>query len=109
MSAIAIGNSVDFGEALRVVKTGGRVYRKQWRNTWVAYSPGRKALEASSFWAAPNREYAAGNGGSASVLGCLTVKLPSGEIQMGWIPSQADMLADDWYVLLPPRATMRVV
>ena len=44
-------------------------------------------------------EYARKNGGSAVVLPCITMKTATGEILMGWLASQTDMLAEDWSVV----------
>ena len=100
----AIRNSVitcDFGMALSLLKSGCRVARAGWngKGMWLAYSPGAKALPAEKFWTGPNREYVKQNGGSADVLPCITMKTATGEILMGWLASQTDMLAEDWYVV----------
>lgn len=88
----------DFGEAIRWLKAGRRVQREGWngKGMWLAYSPGSKALVAEKFWAGANRDYAIENGGTADVLPCITMKTATGEILMGWLASQTDMLAEDW-------------
>jgi len=93
--------TIDFGDALRALKAGKRVARQGWngRGMWLAMSPGVKALPADKFWAGPNREHAEKCGGVADVLPCLTMKTATGEIVMGWLASQSDMLADDWVVV----------
>ena len=65
---------------------------------WLALSPGSKALPAEKFWAGPNRDYATSIGGTADVLPCITIKTATGEILMGWLASQTDMLAEDWEI-----------
>lgn len=94
-------SGIDFGGALRALKTGARVARAGWngKGMWLALSPGVPALSAEKFWAGPNREYAWANGGQAEVLPCITMKTATGEILMGWLASQSDMLAEDWRVL----------
>ena len=91
---------MDFGEALRLLKAGERVAREGWngKGMWLALSPGVKRLHPDKFWAKPNARYAACNGG-ASVLPCITMKTATGEILMGWLASQTDMLAEDWVVV----------
>lgn len=66
---------------------------------WLAYSPGTPALEASKFWAGANRDYAIDNGGFAEVLPSITMKTADGKILMGWLASQTDLLAFDWFVV----------
>ena len=93
---------VDFGHAIRALKAGKRVARGGWnsKGMWLAYSPGVKALPAHKFWAGPNREYAQSQAdGCADVLPCITMRTATGEILMGWLASQSDMLAEDWVVL----------
>jgi hypothetical protein len=91
-----------FGDALDSLKKGARIRRAGWngKDMWLAYSPGVKGLPAAKFWAGPNREYAVERGGAADVLPCITMRVATGEILMGWLASQTDMLADDW----EPRA-----
>lgn len=95
------GSNFDFGVALAHLKAGRKVARTGWngKGMWLALSPGVKGLSASSFWAGANRDYAASNGGAADVLPCITMKTATGEILMGWLASQSDMLAEDWMVV----------
>lgn len=92
---------MDFGDALRALQAGHRVARAGWtgRGMWLSYSPGSKALPAENFWSKANREYATAIGGNAEVLPCITMKTATGEILMGWLASQTDMLAHDWEIL----------
>lgn len=93
---------MNIGEAVQALKEGKRVSRAGWngRDMWLAYSPGVRGLAADKFWAPPNREYAeAQPGWAATVLPCITMKTATGEILMGWLASQTDLLADDWGVV----------
>ena len=92
---------MDFGQAIEALKAGKKVCRSGWngKGMWLAYSPGSKALPADRFWAGPNREYAKASGGTADVLPCITMKTATGEILMGWLASQTDMLAEDWQIV----------
>lgn len=92
---------MDFGEALRAIRKGARVAREGWngKGMWITYSPGSKEVPASRFWSDANREYAEARHGAADVLPCITMKTATGEILMGWLASQTDMLADDWEVV----------
>lgn len=93
---------MSFGDALKALKAGAKVGRKGWngKGMWLALSRGNDSLEAAKFWAEPNRRYAEGMGGFAPVLPCITMKTATGEILMGWLASQTDMLAEDWEVVL---------
>jgi hypothetical protein len=90
-----------FGLALEALKLGRRVARVGWngRGMWLAYSPGMTHLSYEKFWASQNRNYAIELGGSATVLPCITMKTATGEILMGWLASQTDILAEDWVIV----------
>lgn len=97
-------SGLDFGAALQALKAGGRVARAGWngKGMWLTLSGalGGRRIPAASFWNKHNAEYAAQTiDGSANVLPCITMKTAGGEILMGWLASQTDMLAEDWYVL----------
>lgn len=102
--AVGTSSGLDFGEALRALKAGHRVARTGWngKNMWLALSgplEGRR-IPAANFCSPRNAEYAAQTiDGSANVLPCITMKTAAGDIQMGWLASQADMLAEDWFVI----------
>lgn len=85
--------------AIEYMKKGYAFARKNWngKNMWVTYSPGSGMLPAIQFWSKANREYALTRGGSAAVLPCLTMRVQSGEILMGWLASQTDLIANDWF------------
>ena len=94
-------SALTFGLALEALKKGKAVARVGWngKGMFLAYSPGAKALPAEKFWATKNREFAVANGGTADVLPCITMKTATGEILMGWLASQTDMLAEDWEIV----------
>lgn len=92
----------DFGYALRMLKAGEKVAREGWngKGMWLSLScDGTRNVEAKNFWSPHNARFAAKNGGAAKVLPCITMKTATGEILMGWLASQTDMLAEDWMVV----------
>jgi len=90
--------SFSIGWAIAHIRQGGKARRRGWNGhgMWIALSPGSAGLSAEKFWSPANRAFAIANGGAAPVLPCITMKTASDEIQMGWLASQADLLADDW-------------
>lgn len=93
---------MNIGKAVQALKDGKRVARAGWngKGMWLAYSPGHPALLWDRFWAVPNAEYAKSQPHqSAAVLPCITMKTATGEIQMGWVCSQPDLLAEDWEIV----------
>lgn len=95
-------NIGDIGEAIRAIKDGKRVARKGWngKDMWLSYSPGCPALPAAQFWSAANRDYAREQPEVVvEVLPSITMKTADGKILMGWLASQSDLLADDWFIV----------
>ncbi len=83
------GVHFDFGEAIRIVKSGGKVTREGWNGkgqyielaTELSYRTADKAVLNANH----------NDIGSKAIAFCGT----SGT-QIGWLASQADMLAEDW-------------
>lgn len=101
-SAYRPTDGIPFGLAIEALKLGKRVARAGWngKGMWLALScNGTREVAAVNFWAPPNREYAEANGGKATVLPSITMKTATGEILMGWLASQTDILADDWQIV----------
>ena len=93
-----------FGLALEALKAGHKVARKGWngKGMWLSLSGphGGRKIGNESFWSENNARYAAEQPDcAATVLPCITMKTATGEILMGWLASQTDMLADDWEIL----------
>jgi hypothetical protein len=87
--------AMPFSLAIEAVKQGKRIARKGWneKNQYVFLIPdynfkreGIPALETDS------RE-------DVTFWGCLCIMTTCGKVQMGWLASQGDMLADDWYIV----------
>ena len=101
-----MNEQMDFGDALRALKAGKKVARSGWngKGMWLSLSGplGGRLVPSDAFWSKNNAEYAAQQeqfNGHATVLPCITMKTATGEILMGWLASQTDMLAEDWEVL----------
>ena len=97
-------HDMTFGQALEALKVGQRVARKGWngKGMWLSLSGplGGRKIGNESFWSANNARYAAEQPDcAATVLPCITMKTATGEILMGWLASQTDILAEDWEIL----------
>ena len=93
---------MDFGDAIRALEDGKRVARSGWngKGMWLSLSCGEtREIEADKFWSPHNRDHAISQGGKAKVLPSITMKTATGEILMGWLASQTDMLAKDWQIV----------
>jgi hypothetical protein len=91
-----------FGQAIEEARKGKAIARLGWngKNMWVTVSPGAPNLPSMQFWSQANREYAENRPDRcANVLPCFTMRTAQGDILMGWLASQTDMLASDWQVV----------
>lgn len=95
-------NNLTFGLAIEALKKGEKVARAGWngKDMWISLScDGTRDVAADNFWSPHNREFAKSIGGTATVLPCITMKTATGEILMGWLASQTDILAEDWQIV----------
>lgn len=93
---------MSFGAALEMLESGWRVARAGWngKGMWLSLScPNTRDVPAAGFWSPHNQKHAEEQGGHAKVLPSITMKTATGEILMGWLASQTDMLAKDWMVV----------
>lgn len=84
-------NKVNFGEALELLKKGKRVARKGWngKKQYIQLATGISYVSADGKLV--NCEHEAIGNKAIAFVG-------TSGVQMGWLASQADMLAEDWIV-----------
>lgn len=95
-------SGLTFGLAIEALRIGKRVAREGWngKGMWLALScKHTRSVPAAGFWSEHNAKHAEDQGGFAKVLPSITMKVATGEILMGWLASQSDMLASDWQIL----------
>lgn len=82
-------NKMTFGQALELVKKGKCIARKGWngKNQYVFLVKGETLRKCF------NDKVNA----MATPVDVLAIKTTSNQIQVGWLATQTDMLADDWY------------
>ena len=82
-----------FGEAMEAVKHGKRIQREGWngKNQYVELATGISYKNTAGDIVNVNHD-AIGNQALAFV--------GTSGVQLGWLASQADMLADDWVVII---------
>jgi len=92
---------MNFSQALEALKNDNRVTRTGWngKDMWIALGGTPVTLDAEKFWNRHSRAHAEANGGTAIVDPYIIMKTAQGSIQMGWLASQADLLAEDWEVV----------
>ena len=93
--------AMTFGLAIEAMRKGKKVARAGWngKGMWLCLGHGNPSLDASEFWNIHTRHFAEENGGCAPVLPYIIMKTAGGEILMGWLASQSDMLAEDWQIV----------
>lgn len=91
--ANVIGNTFDFGEAICLLKRGHRVARLGWngKGQFIELATNISYVNANDEVINIDHE-AIGNKAVAFV--------GTSGVQLGWLASQADMLANDWYVVV---------
>lgn len=95
---------MSFSLALECLKEGYRVARHGWngKDMWVFMTNGRTLdLERDKIWTQNVRDVAVENGGKVEILPYLSMKTADNKIVIGWLASQTDMLADDWFIVYP--------
>ena len=83
---------MDFGSAIKMVKTGKRIAREGWngKNQYVELATNISYVNAAGEVVNVNHD-AIGNKALAFV--------GTSGVQLGWLASQADLLAEDYYVV----------
>lgn len=85
-------DTYSFGDAINFLKAGKKVARKGWngKNQYIQIATGISYKAASG--EVVNCEHDAIGNKAIAFVG-------TSGVQMGWLASQADMLAEDWYVV----------
>lgn len=83
---------MDFGEAIKLLKQGKRVQREGWngKNQYIELATNISYINANKDTI--NAEHKAIGNKAIAFVG-------TSGVQIGWLASQADMLAEDWKVL----------
>jgi hypothetical protein len=83
---------MNFGQALEALKEGHKVARKGWngKNQYIELASGIRYVNGAGEVVNAQHE-AIGNRAIAFV--------GTSGVQMGWLASQADMLAEDWVIV----------
>ena len=96
------GQNLSFGDAIYWAKKGFKVSRVGWngKGQWVSYTESRELdLNTHSIWTQPIKEVAEQNGGKVTIRSYMNLKTVDNQIQIGWVPSASDVLAEDWYII----------
>lgn len=86
---------INFSEALYALKDGGRVARQSWngKGQYVFLADDidfHTDADISEFY---------GSADGVCVLPMFVLRTAQGNLQPGWLATQSDMLAEDWYIV----------
>ena len=85
---------MNFGEALEKVKAGYTIARTGWNGKrQFVYLISARDLQVGLKYGYGEYE------GEPVITDTLAILTTHNQIQVGWLPSQSDMLADDWRVV----------
>lgn len=96
---------MSFGEAIEVLKEGGRVTRMGWNGKGMYLWLKPQAVIKSEWCKDPIlKEIADANGGEILALGSICMYTHNGTgrraVLTGWLASQSDILSEDWIELI---------
>lgn len=89
-----------FGDAIAALKLGHRVARHGWngRGMYLWLLPA--AMVKAEWCREPHlKAMAEANGGQIECLGSIRMMTADKKVLTGWLASQTDVLAEDWFVL----------
>jgi hypothetical protein len=99
---------MDFCDALKALKDGGKVTNFDWEGAaidlpFLSMTPGQKDVPADKIWSPHNRA-AAERTGFIDVSPSITLcDHRRGVIVMGWVPSQRDLFGENWSLIVDLR------
>lgn len=98
-------NATNFGQAIETLKAGGFVQRAGWngKGMWLALIiPGREGEDSILLdHVDPVGCFGFSTESELRVDPVIAMRTAQITLQLGWLASQADMLADDWQVVDP--------
>lgn len=101
----AFDGGMNFGHAIELLKMGFKVARKGWNGKGMyiylvhGYCVDKHQLVNEASQHLPNDEGAMHGTGVAEFLSHIDMRTANGAVCVGWLASQADMLAEDWHVV----------
>lgn len=93
---------MDFGKALELLKSGKKVARKGWNGKGMylylvrGFSVDKENLRNEASIHLSDDEGAMHGTGVANILSHIDMRTANGDVCIGWLASQTDMLAEDW-------------
>jgi len=95
-------SEMTFGAAIEAMAAGCKVARAGWngKGMWVTLTPGKTLdMGYDDIWTGNVRDLAVANGGTVEILPYMSMKTADNKLQIGWLASQSDMVAEDWCIV----------
>lgn len=88
---------MNFGEAIELLKKGDRVQRKGWNGNgmWLAIQHG-SFIDKEKARGGVAKKIADEGHEKIEILPHIDMRNAKGQCAIGWVPSQEDMLSEDW-------------
>lgn len=83
---------LNFGQAIEMMKRGARMSRQGWNGT-------QQYIELATCISYKNPDGEIVNAEHAAIGNAAIAFVGTSGVQMGWLASQADMLAEDWEII----------
>lgn len=80
---------MDFGDAIKLLKQGKKLQRNGWNGK-------KQYIELATGISYTNNEGFRVNAEHEAIGNCAIAFVGTSGVQLGWLASQADMLAEDW-------------
>lgn len=100
MTVYKVSNNLTFGQAIERLKEGKRVSRTGWngKNMFLWMKP-EFEIKAEFCQDPILKKVAEDNGGTITGLPTICMKTADNKILTGWLASQSDIFATDWFVV----------
>ena len=94
-------DTISFGDALNFLKAGKKIARKGWngKGMFLVFCPGSEVSADRMRVKAVKQFYKQEKCTPVIIAPHIDLKAADGTYVTGWLASQTDMLADDWYVV----------
>lgn len=91
-------NNLSFSDALIALKKGNKIAREGWngKGMYIVLMDGYPSTIANTM---TREKHNLPEGAIVTVNPYIVMKTAIGELQPGWLASQADLLAEDWLII----------
>ncbi|QZA71059.1 hypothetical protein AH06_290 [Erwinia phage AH06] len=92
------GDRFSYSVALALLKDGIKIKREEWSNAFLVFVPGTQNVELPK--GSPYEVALHGKKSVANIRPHVDLYTEYGEFEVGWTPTQPDLHAQDWMIVL---------